>query len=170
MIVVTQLLSRIGSLLKTGTPEASDPILKIPNQYLGPLPFPVSVPSNLSTVFTDSFAVVAQATITNTGGGLVTSICDVVPGVWEFSAIIDSEFNWLNANPIAQDNRLVLTKQLVTNLELWSMAARVTRTVVVVPPFRMTLTDQMTFRLIQNGNGVGQTSTCQVNLIGNRLL
>jgi len=170
MIVVTQLLSRIGTLLKTGTPEPSDPVLRIPNSYLGPLPFPMSVPSNNTTTFSDSFSLTTQGSITNQGAGLVTIACDVVPGVWEFSFIFDSEFNWLNANPLAQDNRLVLTRQLVVNLELYSMAARVTRSVVVMPPFRMTLTDQMTFRLLQGGNGVGQTSTLAVNLIGNRLL
>ena len=170
MQIISQLTSRLGALLKTGTPQADDAIVKIPQAYLGPMPFPMSVPSNLTNIYSDSFALVAQATITNTGAGLTTTICDVLPGIWEFSAIIDSEFNWLNANPIAQDNRLVLTKQLVTNLELWSMAARVTRNVIVIPPFRMTLADQMTFRLLQNGNGVGQTSTLQVNLVGNRLL
>jgi len=170
MLIVSQLLSRIGTLLKVGTPEAGDAMIKIPNTYLGPLPSPVAQPSNQGVTYSDSFALIAQSTITNTGGGSTTTICTLVPGVWEFMFYIDSEFNWLNANPIAQDNRIILQNTAIANIEIWSMAARATRSLVTLPPFSLTLKDQNNLRLLQNGNGVGQTSTLSFNVVANRLL
>lgn len=170
MFVISQLLSRLGSLQGSGTPESGDTIVRIPNTLLEPAPFPLSIPSNQGVIYTDSFALVGQTTITNTGGGSVTILATLQPGIWILSFLIDSEFNWLNANPIAQDNRLVLTENLVTNIELWSSAARASRTVVEIPGRKFTLRTAVTVRLIQNGNGVGQTSTLQVNVHAERYL
>ena len=100
----------------------------------------------------------------------MTILATLQPGIWVLAFIIDSEFNWLNANPLAQDNRLVLTENLVTNIELWSSAARASRTVLDLSPRKFTLRNAVTVRLIQNGNGVGQTSTLQVNVHAERYL
>jgi len=120
--------------------------------------------------FSDSFQILAQTTITNTGGGSVTNVCTLTAGVWRLLFHVDSEFNWLNVNPIAQDNRIVLTQNLVVNMEIWSSAAHNSRTVEQLGWMVYTLPTAMAFRLIQNGNGVGQTSTLNVHLHAARLL
>ena len=170
MYVVSQLLSRMGQLLQVGTPEADDAVIKLPNTVLEPIPFPLSIPSNQGVTYSDSFSILAQTTITNAGGGSVTNVCTLVAGVWRLNFFIDNEFNWLNANPIAQDNRIVLTQNLVTNIEIWSAAAKVSRTTQEFGPLVFTLPTAMAYRLIQNGNGVGQTSTLNVHLHAARLL
>lgn len=170
MYVISQLLSRIGTLMKVGTPEQGDTITRLSNTYLGPMPFPHLNPTASTDTMSDSFNTLLQASITNNGAGLVTTGPTLVPGIWELTFMIDSEFNWLNANPIAQDNRLVLTLQNVLNLELWSSSAKVSRVVMKYGALRFTLKDQHTLRLIQNGNGVGQTSNFNVAVHGNRLL
>lgn len=170
MYVVSNLLSRIGSLLRVATPEDNDAVLRIPNTVLEPIPYPHSFPSNGGTLFTDSFTIIGQSTITNTGGGFAASLCQMVPGVWRLTCGIDSEFNWLNANPLATDNFLFLRQGAANDIALWFSAARVSRVVLDLNPRTHTFAAQTDLRLNQNGNGVGQTSTFNVVVHAVRLL
>jgi hypothetical protein len=169
MIVISQLLSRIGALLKTATPQSADSAIEIPNTYLGPLPFPNQNPANVAGTFSDSFHMTFGNSITNNAGGFTQPLADVVPGVWEFSFTVDSEFNYLNANPVGQDHRITLFNSL-GQITWYQMTAHPTRQVTVVSPFRMTMSDPINIRMLMGGNGVGQTSSMQVILCASRLL
>jgi len=170
MFIVSSLLSRIGALIKTGTPEANDAAIIVPNTYYSRLPFPHVNPSSQTGTYDNSFSTVLQGTITNTPGGLVTVGPVLNPGIWELLFFIDSEFNWLNANPIAQDNRLVLTASAINNIDVWASAAKISRVTMEYGTLIYTLEQPHTIRLIQNGNGVGQTSTFNVYIHANKLL
>ena len=107
MIVVSQLLSRIGSLLKVGTPESSDTIIRIPNTVLEPIPFPTVLPIQLTGQKDDSFVAVMSSVITNSAA-TTTPFNTLAPGIWRLTWYIDSEFNWLDANPVNADNQIRL--------------------------------------------------------------
>lgn len=172
MLIVSALLSRIGALTGTGTPEPGDNARILPNVYTGPLPFPLDVNGNLGgQIYSDSFQISNGETITNTGGGLATSLCFLEPGIWRLAFTVDMEFNWLNANPLATDARLVLrASSLPINLSLAFSAARNSRTIIRGENLEIALKDRGQLLSILNGNGVGQTSTINYTISGTRFL
>lgn len=172
MFIVSSLLSRIGALLGTGTPDPGDNARLLPNEYGGPLPFPLDVTGNLGgQIYSDSFQISNGETITNTPGGLLTTLCFLEPGIWRLAFTFDAEFNWLNANPLAQDARLVLrASPLPVNLSLAFSAARISRTVIRAEKLDITLASRGQLLSLLNGNGVGQTSTINYTISGTRFL
>jgi len=170
MRITSTLLTRLGQLTKLGEPEPTDTQVVIPSALMEPAPYPCPFPSNLLATYSDSFTAALQSTITNTPGGAALGFMTLVPGLWSITFALLSQFNWLNANPIAQDNRLVLTQNIINNIEIWSQSAIVATNILVLPPRKFFLDQPSVVRLIQNGNGAGQTSTFQVNIHAERYL
>jgi len=170
MRIASTLLTRAGQITKLGEPDPSDAMQVLQPVVLEPVPYPLPHPSNLLATYSDSFAAVISSTITNTGGGAAVSFMTLVPGLWAISFTLLSQFNWTNASPIAQDNRLVLTQSLINNIELWSQAAMISTTHLAIPARKFLLDQPSVVRIIQNGNGVGQTSTFQAHIHAERYL
>lgn len=170
MRYVSAILSRIGGITGSGSPDAGDAQRLLSPVLFGDLPHPVQNPANLGTLFADSFTMINQGTITNTGGGLSQSACSLVPGIWDLSFILDFEFNWLDANPLATDAVMKLRQDAASDIFVFQTAARVSRTLLHLPTRRYVFDRQVNVLNQLGGNGVGQTSTFNAFITGNRIL
>jgi hypothetical protein len=136
---------------------------------LEPIPYPLQIPSNNGTVFTDSFCTTGSLSRTNQAA-ITQALGTFAAGLWKINLYIDAEFNWTSgALTVDAFFQLQDTKDLTT-MNLWFSPSRVTRSLLDLNERVYLFKNATLFSIGTSLTGVGQTTQLITFVDAKRLL